>query len=86
MLVLAIIIVVANPFLAFSDRTCHLDDIGKGVFWFHCVLGSKETKLGRSNQEASPSAGKRTRVVLVPCCKFKCVPAARSLGVICYDR
>ena len=28
---------------------------------------SKETKLGSSNQEASPSAGKNTEVVLVPC-------------------
>ena len=28
---------------------------------------SKETELGSSNQEASPSAGKNTRVVLVPC-------------------
>ena len=30
-------------------------------------LDSKETKLGSSNQEASPSAGKNTGVVLVPC-------------------
>ena len=28
---------------------------------------SKETKLGSSDQEASPSAGKNTRVVLVSC-------------------
>ena len=28
---------------------------------------SKETKLGSSDQEASPSAGKNTAVVLVPC-------------------
>ena len=27
---------------------------------------SKETKLGSSNQEASPLVGKNTRVVLVP--------------------
>ena len=34
-----------------------------------CTLppDSKETKLGSSDQEASPSAGKNTRVVLVPC-------------------
>ena len=28
---------------------------------------SKETELGSSNQEASPSAGKTTGVVLLPC-------------------
>ena len=28
---------------------------------------SKDTELGSSNQEASPSGGKNTRVVLVPC-------------------
>ena len=30
-------------------------------------LDSTETELGSSDQEASPSAGKNTRVVLVPC-------------------
>ena len=42
---------------------------------------SKETKLGSSNQEASPSVGKNTGVVLVPCCAWKCVPTANSDGV-----
>ena len=42
---------------------------------------SKETKLGSSDQEASPSAGKNTGVVLVPCHAWKCVPAAISGGV-----
>ena len=42
---------------------------------------SKETKLGSSDQEASPSAGKYTGVVLVPCCAWKCVPTAISVGV-----
>ena len=54
---------------------------------------SKETKLGSSDQEALPSAGKNIGIVLVPCCGWKCVPAAisggvdflSSLGVICYD-
>ena len=34
-----------------------------------CTLSpdSKETKIGSSNQGAAPSAGKNTRVVLVPC-------------------
>ena len=53
---------------------------------------SKETEHGITNQEASPSAGKNTRVVLVPCYTWKCVLKAISsgvdisLGVICYDR
>ena len=42
---------------------------------------SKETELGSSDQEASPSAGKNTRIVLVPCCTWKCVPTAISSGV-----
>ena len=41
-------------------------------------LDSKETKLGSSDQEASPSASKNTGIVLVP---WKCVPTAISGGV-----
>ena len=37
MLVVAVIRVVAYPFLAFSDLTCHLEDMGIGVFWLHCA-------------------------------------------------
>ena len=39
--------------------------------------------LGDSDQEASPSAGKNTGVVLVPCCALRCVPTANSssLGI-----
>ena len=51
------------PFLAFSELTCHLENTGIGVFWLQCAT----TKLESSNQEASPSAGKNTGVVLVPC-------------------
>ena len=36
-LVVAVISVDANPFLAFSDLTCHLEDTGIGVFWLHCA-------------------------------------------------
>ena len=39
---------------------------------------SKENKLGSSNQEASPSTGKNTWIVLVPCHAWKCVPTAIS--------
>ena len=44
---------------------------------------SKETELGSSDQEASPSAGKNTEVVLVlvPCCAWKYVPTAIFGGV-----
>ena len=37
---------------------------------------SKEDKLGSSDQEASPSGGKNTGVVLVPCHAWKCAPTA----------
>ena len=55
---------------------------------------NKETKLGSSEQQISLSAGKNTRIVLVPYRTWKCVPTAISggvvtsegLGVICYDR
>ena len=42
---------------------------------------SKETKLGNSDQETSPSAGKVTGIVLVPCYAGKCVLTAISRGV-----
>ena len=50
---------------------------------FGCTVprDSKETELGSSDQEASPSAGKNTGIVLVPCRAWKCVPTAISGGV-----
>ena len=42
---------------------------------------SKENELGSSDQEPSPSAGKNTRIVLVPCCTWKCVPTAVTSAV-----
>ena len=36
-LVVAVISVDAYPFLAFPDLTCHLEDIGISVFWFHAA-------------------------------------------------
>ena len=39
-------------FLAFSDLTCYLEDMGVGVFWLHSVPPDfKETELGSSNQD-----------------------------------
>ena len=57
----ALISVVAYPFLAFVRP----DNVPPD---------SKETKLGSSDQEASPSAGKNTGVVLVPCSRMKVRP------------
>ena len=71
----------AYPFLDFSDLTCHLEDTGIGVFWLHCAADSKETELRSSDKEASLSACKNTRLVLVPCCTWKCVSTAISGGV-----
>ena len=42
---------------------------------------SRESELGSNDQEASPSASKNTRVVLVPCPAWKCVPTAISHDV-----
>ena len=42
---------------------------------------SKKSKFGTRHQEASPSAGKNTGVVVVPCCTWKCVPTAISSDV-----
>ena len=58
------------------------------LFWFSgCTLppDSKKTELGSSRQEASPSAGKSTRIVLVPCRACKCVPTAISGGVDIFE-
>ena len=41
----------------------------------------KGTELGSSDQEASPSAGKNTGIVLVLCRAWKNVPTAISGGV-----
>ena len=42
---------------------------------------SKETELRSSDEKASPSAGKNTGIVLVPCRAWKCVSTAISGGV-----
>ena len=74
MLVVAVISVDAYLFLAFSDLTCHLEDRGIGAFGCTMLPDSKETELGSSDQEASPSAGKNTGVVLVPCLCMEVCP------------
>ena len=44
-------------------------------------LESKESELRSNYQETFSSAGKNTRLVLVPCCALKYVPKAISGGV-----
>ena len=36
-MVVAVVSVDANPFLASSDLTYHLEDTSIGVFWLHCA-------------------------------------------------
>ena len=65
------------------------------MFFSGCtvLLDSKETKLGSSDEEASPSAGKNVGDILVPCTHRSvslqlflvvCI-LLRSLCVICYN-
>ena len=70
----AVISVDAYPFLGFSDLTCHLEHTGIGVFWLHLPPDSKETELGSSDHEASPSAGKNTSIVSVLCSHMEVHP------------
>ena len=44
-----------------------------------------ETELGINDQEASPSAGKNTEIVLVPCPAWKCIPTAIFGGVDIFE-
>ena len=62
--------------MVFSDLTFHLE-------YTCCTLlpGSKESEVGSSDQEASPSAGKNTRIVLVSCRAWEGVPTTISGGV-----
>ena len=67
----AVISVYAYFFLAFADSL----RIGQYVFsGYNVPPDSKETELGSSDQEASPSAGKNTGVVLVPCSSMEVRP------------
>ena len=68
---MAVFRVDAYPSMVFSDMTCHLEDTGIG----------KKDKRGSSNQKPFPSAGKNTRIVLVPCHAWKCVPTTISSGL-----
>ena len=80
-LVVAVISVDAYTVLTFLDLTCHLEDTEIVSPGCTALLGSKETNLGSSNQEASPSASKNTILVLVLSRAWNCVPTAISGGV-----
>ena len=77
----AVIIVDAYPFWLSQSGPVTLRK--QEQVFYGCTVPpvSKETKLGSSDQEASPSAGKNTNIVLVPCRIWKCVPTATSGGV-----
>ena len=51
-------------------------EISVDAYPFLAFSDHSQTELGSSNREASPSAGKNTRAVLVPCCTCKCVSTA----------
>ena len=73
----AVIGVDAYPFFVLSDLTYHLHDLGISAFWLDCAADSKETELGTSDQEPL-SAGKNTRIVLVPCLHMEVHPYSYS--------
>ena len=74
-LVVAVVSVDAYPFFWLSQTWPGTLRMQEWVLSGCTVLpDSKETKLGSSNQEVSPSAGKNTRVVLVPCLRMEVRP------------
>ena len=68
----AVIYVDAYPFLTFSNLTCHLEDAGMCFLVALCRLIVR--RLGSSDQETSPSAGKNIGVVLVPFSRMEVRP------------
>ena len=51
-------------FFVFSDLTCHLEETGKGVFWFHLPPNSKE--IGVATKKLFYQHVKNASVVLKP--------------------
>ena len=75
----AVISVDAYPFLTFSDLTCHLEDTGSCfLVALYCLIARRLNLEVAVKRLLSPSAGKSTRVVLVPCRAWKCVLTAVS--------
>ena len=73
MLVVAASSVHAYP-LTFSDLTCHLWGYRNRCFLvalYHLIVRKPNLEVA-----TSPSAGKNTRIVSVPCCAWKSVPTA----------
>ena len=71
-------------FWLFLYLTYYLKDTG--IVFSGCSVppDSMEIVLS-SDRESSPSAGKNTGVVLVPCCAWKCVSTAISGGVDIFE-
>ena len=78
-LVVGVISVESYPFFCLSQTWTVTVRIEELVI-SDCTVppDSNESKLGSSNQEASPSAGKNTRTVLVLSHMWKCVHIATS--------
>ena len=55
-MVVAVISVDAYPFSASSHLTCHLEDTGIGVFWFHFRVRIWKQKTFRIN---NPTAARK---------------------------
>ena len=81
MLVVAVISVDSYPFFGFLRTELSPWGYGNRCFVVALCHLIVRRQLGSSDQEASPSAGKNTRVDLVPCCAWKCVPTAISGSV-----
>ena len=68
---LALMVVVntinAYSFVAYPDLTYHLQNTGIDFYGCSLLPDNKETELGSSNQEFSPSLAKNASVVLVLC-------------------
>ena len=87
-----VISVGAYPFWLFRISFVPLR-IQKQLFsGWNVLRDNKETDFGSSNPDASPSAGKNTRVLLMACFLKEVRPYnylkifMRSLGVICYGK
>ena len=65
----AVISVDAYSFFFWLSHTRHVTLRKQELFFSGCTVSpdSKETKIGSSDQEVSPSASKNSGMVLVPC-------------------
>ena len=70
---IAVVSVDAYPFLALSDLTCHLEDMGICVFWLYCVTKEvRRPNLEEATKKFLHQQVQKTWVNLVPCSRTKC--------------